>query len=367
MISQIATVALRILEFILALGFLAFLHELGHFLVARAFKIEVEEFGFGFPPRIVKLFTLGGTDFSLNWIPFGAFVRPKGENDPEIAGGLAAAKPLPRLAVLLGGPVVNLITGILLFSMVFMQVGAPDMSIVQIAGVSPNSPAEQVGIQSGDIVQVVNGTTIDSSERFTQLIKGSVGKEVSLTLKRGDEVISLNVTPRVKPPEGEGALGVMMTNPTRPMSWFQSLGISTQMAYSQAEALFLLPARLIQGSIAPEQARIMGPKGMYDIYQQARALDVQAESQPASSPQKAPAVNTLWLMAIISVALGITNLLPLPALDGGRILFILPELILRKRVPAKFENMVHMIGFLLLLGLMVVITVQDFIHPIVLP
>ncbi|HOD05757.1 MAG TPA: site-2 protease family protein, partial [Anaerolineaceae bacterium] len=110
------TSLLRILEFILALGVLVFLHELGHFLVSRFFKIEIEEFGFGFPPRMVKLFKLGGTDFTINWIPFGAFVRPKGENDPEVSGGLASANPWVRLAVLLGGPVMNLLTGVILFT-----------------------------------------------------------------------------------------------------------------------------------------------------------------------------------------------------------------------------------------------------------
>ncbi len=104
------TSLLRILEFILALGLLIFLHELGHYIASKLFKIEVEEFGFGFPPRAVKLFQFRETEFTLNWIPFGAFVRPKGENDPEVPGGMAAAKPLVRFAVLLGGPLMNLLT-----------------------------------------------------------------------------------------------------------------------------------------------------------------------------------------------------------------------------------------------------------------
>ncbi len=99
------------IQFVIVLGLLLFFHEFGHFIVARLFKIEVEEFGVGLPPRLVKLFKWHGTDFTLNWIPFGAFVRPKGENDPNVKGGMAAASPWVRLAVLLGGPTMNILIG----------------------------------------------------------------------------------------------------------------------------------------------------------------------------------------------------------------------------------------------------------------
>ncbi len=126
--NAILSTLVRILEFVVAFGLLVFLHELGHYLMSKVFNIEVEEFGFGFPPRLVKLFQFRETEFTLNWIPFGAFVRPKGENDPTVPGGLAAASPWARLAVLFGGPAMNLITGIFLFSLVFTQVGAPELT-----------------------------------------------------------------------------------------------------------------------------------------------------------------------------------------------------------------------------------------------
>jgi regulator of sigma E protease len=355
---------LSILGFIISLGILAFIHELGHFLTARLFKIEVEEFGFGFPPRLARLFTLSGTMFTLNWIPFGAFVRPKGENDPTVKGGLAAANPWARLAVLFGGPVVNLVAGILIFSLVFYRVGAPDQSVVEIVGVSADSPAAIAGLINNDIVQAVDGKLINNTQLLSDTIRTKLGKEVSLSILRSGKTIEIKVTPRVTPPSGQGPLGIMLGNPIKPITWFQAVPFAAQMTYEQGKQLLLLPGRLIQGTIPADQARVVGPKGMFDIYQQAQSRD--AASASAKNPET-PAVNTLWLMAVISVALGLTNLLPLPALDGGRILFVLPEIILRRRVPARFENAVHLVGFAALLVLMAVITLQDFLHPIVLP
>ncbi|HEX7555762.1 MAG TPA: site-2 protease family protein, partial [Leptolinea sp.] len=146
-----------ILEFFIAFGILLFIHEFGHFITSRFFNIEVEEFGFGFPPRLAKLFTWRGTEFTLNWIPFGAFVRPKGENDPQVSGGLAAANPWKRLAVLIGGPLLNILTGIIIFSVLFTKTGAPDTKVVQIMEVSKGSPAETAGIQAKDIIAKANG------------------------------------------------------------------------------------------------------------------------------------------------------------------------------------------------------------------
>jgi regulator of sigma E protease len=354
---------LSIIEFVLALGFLAFLHELGHFLTSRMFKIEVEEFGFGFPPRLKKLFTWGGTEITLNWIPFGAFVRPKGENDPDVPGGLGAASAWKRLIVMLGGPVVNLLTGILLFVIVFTQSGAPDATRVLINGVSADSPAALVGFQVGDQVLKVNDQAIASTDTVSSLIKASAGQETTITISRGGQVSELTVVPRVNPPQGQGALGVTLGNPLVPITIAQAFPMSLQVTGQYINTLLSLPGRLIQGTITPDQSRIVGPVGMFDIFNAERTRDLQTTTTPAAGP----AVNVLYFLAIISVALGFTNLLPLPALDGGRILFLIPELLFRKRVPPRFENMVHAIGMLALIMLLVLVTAQDIINPITLP
>ena len=357
--------ALRIIEFILAISVLAILHEFGHFLIARLAKIEVEEFGLFLPPKLFTLFKIGGTEFTLNAIPFGAFVRPKGENDPEIPGGLAAANPWKRLAVLFGGPVTNIVVGILLFSLVFIQTGAPNPHIVLIADLAANSPASAAGIQKGDVVLQVADVKIISMDTLIQGVHDNLGKEITLKLQRGVLQLDVKVTPRTDPPAGQGALGIVMGNPAEKISLLQAIPMGGQVAYEQMKQLVMLPGQLINGKISPQQARVVGPKGMFDIYEQARQKDAQTTAEPSSS--SLPAVNTLWLMAVISVALGITNLLPLPALDGGRIIFVLPELLFHKRVPAKYENLVHGIGFLLLIGFMLYVTFQDIIHPIIIP
>ncbi len=364
--DAVLSTLLRILEFVVAFGLLVFLHEFGHYLMAKLFNIQVEEFGFGFPPRLIKLFQFRETEFTLNWIPFGAFVRPRGENDPSVPGGLASASPWARLSVLFGGPLMNLITGIILFSLIYTQVGAPDTSRVLIADVNPGSPAETAGIQIDDIVARINGEPVTSMNDLSVVVKENLGKKVSLTLLRGDETVETSAVPRENPPQGEGALGITMSNPVAQISWFQSLPLATQVAYEQGRTLLTLPFMMLSGQIPADQGRLVGPKGIYDIYQVARERDAE-EASTGQQPEGSFGLNTLGILATISIALGFTNLLPIPALDGGRILFVLPEILFRRRVPQQYENMIHLIGFTLLILLMIYVTTQDFINPISLP
>lgn len=351
---------LRILEFILALGVLIFMHELGHYLFSKLFKIEVEEFGFGFPPRMLRLFKLGETEFTLNWIPFGAFVRPKGENDPDIPGGMGSARPYQRLLILLGGPLFNIVTGILLFSLVFTLAGAPVPNVVEIVNVDQKSPAESAGLLAGDRILTINQLAIQNTSQLAGEIHANLGQEIDITYQRGEQTLTTRAVPRENPPEGQGALGITMGAAIRQVTWFESLPYAINSTYQQARLLISMPIMLIRGEVPAEQARFVGPKGMYDIYNLVRTEDqLDEQLDPASMP-----VRTLSLLAIISVALGVTNLLPIPALDGGRILFVLPELLFRKRIPARYENMVHLVGFATLILLMIVITAQDIINPI---
>ena len=355
-------ILISIVQFIIVLGFLLVAHELGHFLMARLFKVEVEEFGLGLPPRVIGK-KIGGVIFSLNAIPFGAFVRPKGENDPEVLDGLASASPWVRLGVLFGGPVMNLLVGFVVFIILFARIGSPDTTKIQVMDIAPASPAETSGLLAGDIIISVNGIRITGTEQIITIIGESKGQPVVMELLREDQTVTFSVIPRVNPPDGEGPVGFVMGNPFTPIPWYDAIPAAGTTMIEQAKQLILLPGRLIQGTIPANEARIVGPKGIFDIYRAAQQNDVQAET----SPVNIPAVGVLSFIGTISVALGLTNLLPVPALDGGRIIFIIPEILLRKRVPAKYENMIHSLGMLTLLAFMVFITIQDFINPIILP
>ena len=336
-----------LLEFVLGLDALIFIHELGHFIAARLLKVEVEEFGFGFPPRLMKLFEHKGTVFSLNWIPLGGFVRPKGENDPSVPGGLAAASPWVRLGVLFAGPMMNIFVGILLGILLFYTLGDRVLDKVLVQTVSPQSPAAEAGLQQGDLFISVNGEPIDSVQKLQTLVAENMGKTITIVLQRAGEFITVELTPRANPPEGQGPMGVGLDNPTRPVGLATASYRGVYAAFENVRGILLLPVRMLRGQATPEEGRLVGYKGMFDIYQRIQ------------SP--------LWFFMMISISLGIMNLLPLPALDGGRILLTLPEILVRRRVPAKYENAIHMIGFTLLLLLLIYINLQDFINPIQLP
>jgi len=353
----------NILVFILALSFLLFTHELGHFLIGKLFKIQAEEFGFGYPPRLAKLFELGGTVFTLNWIPFGAFVRFKGEEDPLAPGGFNAANKWQRLATLLAGPAMNILVGILLFSLVISQAGIANPDIIQIVDIEPGSPADLAGILVYDEIISVDNESVESMQELSEMIKSKIGQPVEITLLRAEQEIMVSLVPRADPPQGQGAMGIVMQNPLQKIGFLQSLPLGANMAWEQTRQYLALPGMLMRGEIDSGDLRLGSPKGLYDIYSWRRESERIYEQE---NPHLAT-INIAFFFAMISVILGITNLLPIPALDGGHILFILPEIIIGKRVPSKYENAIHMIGYFALLLLMSYGFIQDFINPIVLP
>lgn len=351
-----------LLEFVASIAALIIIHELGHFVVAKLFKVEVEEFGIGFPPRILPLFKLGGTLFSLNAIPFGGFVRPKGENDPTVEGGLAAAKPLVRIAVFLGGPTANILTAILLYTIIFMRIGMPDparANQVLINAVTKDSPAYVAGLQAGDIITKVDDQEIDSTDKLHNIVYANLGKELTFDYLRGGQVGEVKLTPRANPPAGEGAIGIVMGTPTLPLNPIVAFPAGINATYEHAKALFGVVGQMFQGKSPGGEARLVGYKGMFDIYENVRVSDA-SSGYPAG-------VSVLGFLTSISISLGLLNLLPVPAVDGGRILFALPDLLFRKRIPQKYENVINAIGFTLLLILLLVVNLQDFINPIQIP
>ncbi len=360
--------------FILAFAGMVLIHEFGHFLAARISGIEVDEFGIGLPtPGAITLFTWKGTRFTLNWLPLGGFVRPKGENDPNVPGGLAAASPWKRLFVLVSGPAMNLLTAVVIYAIIFSQVGVPDTNRILVASVSPNSPAAEAGLKSGDIFVSGNGQPIKNYDDLRVIVDGNAGKPVNFLVERDGKQIEVVATPRMNAAEKRVMIGVGLDAPlNKSASLPQTLDMGARYTWLNIRGLLSLPAQMIRGTIAPDQGRLIGLKGIFDVFQQTVSHDVQASSNPASNsggpapvssnPLDGP-VRTLFVLASLSISLGVFNLFPFPALDGGRILFILPELIFRKRVSPQVENVVHAMGMAFLLIFMLYVNVMDFVNP----
>ncbi len=338
---------IQLLQFIAGLAILIVIHELGHFLAARLLKVDVEEFGIGFPPCVATMFESKGTKFTINMIPLGGFVRPKGENDPEVEGGLAAASPWVRLGVLFAGPLMNIAVGIILAVVLLYNLGEPVPDRVLVLQVVPGSPAEQAGLEAGDFILQINDIPVKTTDDLYEAIYANLGSETTLLYERGDQLVETMVVPRENPPPEEGAIGIAMGYDTQPTTITKAIPRGFVVAVDYTKNVLSLPVRIAQGDVSPEQGRPLGYKGMFDVYQEIQ--------------------NPLWFFMVISLSLGIFNLFPIPALDGGRILLVLPEILIRRRVPQKFENTLHLVGFTVLIILLIYINIQDFINPVQIP
>lgn len=466
-------------------------HELGHFFAAKMVGINVLEFGIGFPPRIVRLFTWGETEFTLNWIPLGGYVRPLGEgmigpnapaeNDLELADeekpknaeywsereeliargvpedklkSVNEAKPLGRAFFMAAGAFSNFVSAIVLFIIAALiglpevvgermqvytlpaesplaqagiaegdaieqingemflstaeffaklssdQDGSVDLVVrsletgetydvtvttdsyvasgaVLVLGVLEDMPAGAAGVEVGDLILSVNGTQFgvgDPSGDFIGLLAEFAGTEVDVAILRDSEIISILMTPLEEVAPGKGRIGLGIGSVYRmsdgtlyaqanPQIEFipRSLGNAIAYGFTKTADTFgqiaSIPGQLIEGSLSPEQARPVSIVGVSQVGGQIFQ----------SSVQSGNASGLLEFIALVSIFLGVTNLLPFPPLDGGRILFILIEVVRGKPVPPEVENRFIIGGMLLLLGLGVIIIIYDLFNPLIIP
>lgn len=347
---------MAIVAFFLVLGPLIFFHELGHFLAAKAWGVAVEEFGIGFPPRLFS-FEYGGTTFSFNLIPLGGFVKPKGEDDPSQEGGLAAASKRARFSVLAAGPGANFILAYFILVVMFMM-GAPEPQPgAEIVGVGEGSPAQVAGLQPGDIVTQADGAPVESYEELTTAIYGSLGEALDLTILRGETISEITVIPRSSWPDGEGPTGIVIQQPMGVVNYgfVSAWGRAGREMVDMIRMLFLIPSLVIEQQIP---LRYLRPVSVVGISQIGGQVIDQSVQQNAGWP-------ILQLAANISIALAITNLLPIPALDGGRILFVLIEALRGKRMNPDREMVIHFVGFAVLMLTMVVFVYLDIVDPLV--
>jgi regulator of sigma E protease len=433
---------------IFILGPLILIHELGHFIVAKLTGVRVEEFGIGFPPRMVVLFGKEGhmavdgvpitipkrfslplglakgqfvkaqlvqeaddtyrlqslkrmersevadpektdaglilrgkvtkfepkTQYTLNWIPFGAFVRMTGEEDPSDSQSLAAQSKRTRLAVLLAGIAANLVMAFLLLTAGYMT-GHPELYNIRVGEVIDDSPAQEAGLQRDDVILTVDDTPIEGETpaeamtRLQDIIGESPGEPLTLTVRRDGETMEITATPEeteVEEEEGEGSgetrgqLGIYLIGHEAPggavhyplpRAAVKAGGDMVETVVTIAQ----LPRMLRQGEVEPEQVAPSSVVGINEII--------------ALSLQETIEVGRLWYVlqtaAMVSYALALTNLLPLPALDGGRVVFVLIEAIRGKRVPPEVESAIHFAGMVLLLILMAFIMLRDIVDPMI--
>lgn len=352
----------EIILFIVVIGILIFVHELGHFWVAKRAGIRVDEFSLGFPPRIFSI-TRGGTKYSLGMIPFGGYVKIFGEDGEEKnqSDSYGSKGKITRARVIAAGVVMNWLFAALLVS-IGMYIGLPQVidettkgdvfdKKVQISGIALDSPAEQEGIKIGDSIQkiqfekdVIDVVNVEEVQKFVGEHKG---KEIILSVVRGKEILEKKVLAREAPPEGQGSLGVELANTGRvAYSWYEApiKGIewTASMTLLFLKAFYGLFSTLItSGKLLGDVA---GPVGIAALTLQFSELGF---------------VYLMQFVAVLSLNLAIINLLPLPALDGGRLLFLAIEAIKGSPVNQRVEKIVHSVGLALLLTLMVLITFRD--------
>ncbi len=353
---------LTLLIFIIILGLLIFVHEFGHFLAARRAGVEVEEFGFGFPPRLFATKKIKGTVYSLNLLPLGGFVKIRGEGgeEKENPKSFASKKISWRVLILSAGVLMNLVLGIALLSAGF-ALGLPTAvgdeeafgnAKVQISFLEKDSPAEEAGIKIGDQILALKSVRGETSEiskvsEVQNFVAENKGGEVILTLRRGQEVFSLKTTPRELSPEGQGPLGVALARVvlvSYPLD--QAIWLGVKETFQLLILIFSALGALIWGVFSNGQlvADVAGPVGIFSITGQAAQMGF---------------IYLLQLTALLSINLAVINILPFPALDGGRIFFLILEKIKGSPVSLKVEQAVHAAGFSLLILLMIVITLRD--------
>jgi regulator of sigma E protease len=355
---------LTVISVVIVLSLLVFVHELGHFVIAKWAGVKVEEFGFGYPlPNgllTITLFKRGETVYTLNPIPFGGFTRMAGEEDPNAERSLASKSKMARIGVLSAGSVMNILLGIVFFALCFM-LGWPEpveFDNATIERVISGSAAEQAGLKVGDVVIWADGEYIDNPDELVAYTRQKLNQEMLLVVKRGGKIVQVRVTPHLDS-EGVSRIGVAI------IPGVTKIGLKT---YPFGEAVlrglerttgviaftFYIPVLVFRGLLSIEMARPIGPVGIAQ-------LASQAVQQSVETGWWFPILN---LMALLSIGLAVANLLPLPAFDGGRIFFVIVEAIRGKRIDPEKEGAVHLIGLALLLTLMIFITYQDITTPV---
>ncbi|MFP4456307.1 MAG: RIP metalloprotease RseP [Clostridia bacterium] len=334
--------AVTIFLTIFILGILVLFHELGHFIAAKASDVCVHEFSIGMGPKLISR-DRGETTYSLRALPIGGYVRMAGEepDDEHHPRGFDTKKPFTRIFISIAGVIMNILLAILIFAIVGFMQGVPSEQAI-VGEVIENTPAEEAGLMPGDKIIAIDEYEVNSWEDITKHIKPSSNQDRQLTIERDNQVINLSITPQEDEVTGEGVIGI--TSTLERGSPFKSIVAGIEQAFFMIYMIFAALGSMITGQTAAQGA---GPVGI---------------AQMVGEISRTGLINTMSFTAMLSLNVGIFNALPIPPLDGSRILLIIIEAIRGKKIDPKKENLIYIFGFALLITLAVVVTYQDIIR-----
>ncbi len=349
---------MTILIFILTLSILVLVHEFGHFLMAKKMGVKVEEFGIGLPPKIFGI-KKGETQYTVNLLPIGGFVKLFGEEYSELDNKtkkdrtFVNKKPWQKTLIVLGGVIGNFLLGWVIFSYLVTQGIFVPINKVVVEKVTKNSPAAFAGLREGDTIvklilkdQVINLT---SSNTLIEKTKKSAGQNIKLLVQRNNQELTVDLVPRINPPKGEGPLGIAITSfVEKKYPWYSAPYYGLVEAFNISSKIASEIGKMLFGFITfqKQNVDVAGPIGIANLAGQAVKFGKNA---------------FLQFLALLSLNLAIMNILPFPALDGGRLVFVLYEGITKKRPNKNFEKYTNIFGFIILLSLAALITVNDIV------
>ncbi len=350
---------MSVIIFILILALLVLVHEFGHFIAAKKAGVLVEEFGIGFPPRIFGV-KIGETLYSLNIIFLGGFVKLYGEEYKETANkkeehltkrAFSHKKPFAKAFIVVCGVIGNFLLGWILVSYLFTQGVPTPTNHVVVESVQKNTPAQAAGLQESDVIlelKTDNKTyRLTSANALINLTKQLEGQNINLVVLRDNKELVINLTPRKNPPAGQGPLGVVITSyMTKKYTWYQApiSGLIESFSITRQIVTQLVQTVLQFVTLKKTNVDVTGPIGIAQYTGQAIKLGKDA---------------VLELIALLSLNLAVINILPFPALDGGKLVFVVYEWITKKRVNQTIENYTNLVGIVILLTLAILVSIHD--------
>jgi len=342
---------ISVISFIFVFFLVVMAHELGHFFSARRAGIRVFEFAVGFGPRIFK-FKKGDTTYGLNLIPLGGYVRLAGiegrDEEEEVCPEEEKyynKSSLQKFRAIVSGPLMNIVLAFVLLSLIFLFAGSPVGVSNEIESIVPGSPAEKIGLRPGDKIEAIDGAKVDDMASAIEKIHASAGKELSLKINRKGDIFFVNAIPKLNPNMKVGLIGFSPKPLLERVGPIKAIVLGAKQTIGMVLLIGYFIGLLITGKASVGD--LAGPVGIAQYTGQAAHSGI---------------VSLLYFTAFLSVNLGVVNLLPLPALDGGRLVFVLLEWIRRKPLPIEKENRIHHIGIALLLTLLVALTINDVVR-----